>query len=120
MPENDCPSPLFDRRAFLSKSAAGLSAAWLTAQWPAMVSAAVHAHAAVAAPVPAKFDFFTPEEAAEVEAVASRIIPSDETPGAKEAGVVYFIDRALATFASDAQKTYREGLPEFQTLVSEK
>jgi gluconate 2-dehydrogenase gamma chain len=120
MPENDCPSPLFDRRAFLSKSAAGLSAAWLTAQWPAMVSAAAHAHAAVAAPVPAKFDFFTPEEAAEVEAVASRIIPSDETPGAKEAGVVYFIDRAIATFASDTQKTYREGLPEFQAFVNEK
>lgn len=52
--------------------------------------------------------------------MAARIIPSDETPGAKEAGVVYFIDRALVTFASDAQKTYREGLPEVQSLLGEK
>ena len=84
-----------------------------------MVSAATHAHAAAASPSPAKFDFFTPEEAVEVEAIASRIIPSDETPGAKEAGVVYFIDRALVTFAADAQKVYREGLPGVQAQVQE-
>ena len=121
MPDNDCPpSTPFDRRTFLVRSAAGFSAAWLTAHMPAVASAAAHAHAAVASQDSAKFDFFTPEEAAEIEAMASRIIPSDETPGAKEAGVVYFIDRALATFASDAQKTYREGLPEIQMLVSER
>lgn len=55
-----------------------------------------------------------------MEAITARIIPSDETPGAREAGVIYFIDRALVTFASDSQKTYREGLPEVQSLVSEK
>ena len=54
-----------------------------------------------------------------MEAIASRIIPSDETPGAKEAGVVYFIDRALVTFATDAQKVYREGLPGVQAQVQE-
>lgn len=85
-----------------------------------MVSAATHAHAAAALPHPAKFEFFTPDEAVEVEAIASRIIPSDETPGAKEAGVVFFIDRALVTFASDSQKTYREGLPEVQAILNEK
>src|SRR4029077_20690626 len=36
-----------------------------------------------------------------------------------EAGVVYFIDRGLATFDVDNQKTYREGLPELQARVSE-
>lgn len=121
MPENDSrPSIPFDRRTFLVRGAAGFSAAWLTAHLPAMAAAATHAHAAAASATPAKFEFFTPEEAADVEAIASRIIPSDETPGAKEAGVVYFIDRALVTFASDAQKTYREGLPEFQSFATEK
>lgn len=100
--------------------AAGISAAWLTAEWPGMVSAATHAHAAAASPDPVKFEFFTPQEAAEVEAMASRIIPSDGTPGAKEAGVVYFIDRALVTFAVDSQKDYREGIAEVQSLVAEK
>jgi len=121
MPEHDClPSAPFDRRTFLTRSAAGFSAAWLTANWPAMVSAATHAHARAASPDPAKFEFFTAAEAAEVEAMSSRIIPTDETPGAKEAGVVYFIDRALVTFASDSQKTYREGLADVNALLSEK
>ncbi|GAC1641548.1 MAG: hypothetical protein NVS9B14_23190 [Candidatus Acidiferrum sp.] len=100
--------------------AAGISAAWLTANWPSMVSAATHAHAVMASPDPAKFEFFKPEEAAEVEALASRIIPSDETPGAKEAGVIYFIDRALVTFAVDSQKDYREGIADVQSLTAQK
>ncbi|MBS1840420.1 MAG: gluconate 2-dehydrogenase subunit 3 family protein [Acidobacteria bacterium] len=121
MPDTDrSSSNPFDRRTFLTRTAAGLSAAWLTSQWPAMVSAATHAHSAVANPAAAKFEFFKPEEAAEVEAIASRIIPSDETPGAKEAGVVYFIDRALVTFASDSQSAYREGLEEIRTILAEK
>jgi len=55
--------------------------------------------------------------AAEVDAMVARIIPTDETPGAREAGVVYFIDRALATFASDVQNVYAEGIAEVQTRV---
>ncbi len=74
-------------------------AAWLTAQWPGILAAAQHAHAAAKAnPAPA-FEVLTPEEAKEIEALSSTIIPSDELPGAREAGVVYFIDRALKTFA---------------------
>jgi len=41
--------------------------------------------------------FFTEQEAVIVSAVASRIMPSDESgPGAREAGVVIYIDRQLA------------------------
>jgi gluconate 2-dehydrogenase gamma chain len=41
--------------------------------------------------------FFSPAEAAFVEAAAARLIPSDQTgPGAIEAGVPRFIDRQLA------------------------
>jgi len=41
--------------------------------------------------------FFTEEEALIVAAAASRIFPSDDSgPGAKEAGVVIYIDRQLA------------------------
>lgn len=113
-------NPSFDRRNFLSMGAAGISAAWLAANWPSMVSAAAHAHHAMDSPQPAKFEFFKPDEAAEVAAMASRIIPSDETPGAKEAGVIYFIDRALVTFAADSQQDYRDGLADVQALVAEK
>lgn len=107
------------RRNFLSRGGAAVSAAWLSAHWPAVVAAAEHAHQAAKSPAAAKLQFFTPEQATEIEALTARIIPSGETPGAREAGVVYFIDRALTTFAIDDQKTYREGLPSLQTRVRE-
>jgi gluconate 2-dehydrogenase gamma chain len=53
---------------------------------------------------------FTPGQAAEIESVAARIFPSDGTPGAREAGVVYFIDRGMATFAANQVKTFEDGL----------
>jgi len=108
-----------NRRDFLLRAGTGLSAAWVTANWPAILSAATHAHNAAKAMPPTKYEFFTPEEAAEIEAITARLIPTDDTPGAREAGVVYFIDRGLATFGLDDQKTYREGLPELQARVSE-
>jgi gluconate 2-dehydrogenase gamma chain len=107
------------RRDFLSRGSAAVSAVWLSAHWPAIVAAAERAHQAAKSSAPPKFQFFTPEEAVEIDAITARIIPSDETPGAREAGVVYFIDRALTTFAADDQKTYREGLPGLQLRVRE-
>jgi gluconate 2-dehydrogenase gamma chain len=107
------------RRKFLSQGLTGVSAVWVSAHLPALMAAADHAHNAANSATPPKFEFFTPEHAAEVEAITARIIPTDETPGAREAGVVYFIDRGLATFYADDQKTYREGLPELQARVSE-
>src|SRR5260370_24121543 len=107
------------RRNFLLQAGTGLSAAWISANWPALLSAATHAHRGAQSAAQPKFEFFTPEQAAEVEAISARIIPTNDTPGAREAGVVYFIDRSLATFAADDQKTYREGLPELQARVGE-
>ena len=108
-----------DRRQFLSRSLAAAGATWTLANWPDILAAAEHAHKAAAARDWQKLEFFTPDEANEVEAISACIIPSDGTPGAREAGVVYFIDRALVTFASDDQKTYREGLPGIQKRLQE-
>jgi len=111
--------PDFDRRQFLTRSLAALGVTWTSAHWPSVLAAAEHAHKSAAAPAPEKFEFFTLGEAKEVEAIASCIIPSDGTPGAREAGVVFFIDRALVTFSSDHQKTYRDGLPGVQKRLKE-
>ena len=108
-----------NRRSFVLRAGTGLSAVWITANWPALLSAATHAHQAAKAALPPRFEFFTAEEAGQIEAITARIIPTDDTPGAREAGVVYFIDRALITFAADDQKTYRQGLPELQARASE-
>jgi gluconate 2-dehydrogenase gamma chain len=108
-----------DRRQFLARGIAALGATWTTAHWPAVLAAAQHAHTAAASPETQRFEFFAPAEAKEVEAIASCIIPSDGTPGAREAGVVYFIDRALVTFSANDQNTYREGLPEIHKRLKE-
>ena len=108
-----------NRRDFLVRASSGIGAVWLTTHWPAVLEAATHARQAAKSAAAPKDVFFTPEEAAEVDAITARIIPSDETPGAREAGVVFFIDNALSTFATDSQKAYREGLPEIQVRVHE-
>ncbi|MGH7822336.1 MAG: gluconate 2-dehydrogenase subunit 3 family protein [Candidatus Binatia bacterium] len=45
-----------------------------------------------------------------VEAITARIIPTDEEPGAVEAGCVNFIDKALANEESAAKELYAAGL----------
>jgi len=55
--------------------------------------------------------FFNDFEARAVEAIAERIIPGgDGEIGATDAGVVYYIDRAVAGFSIPLQKVYRLGL----------
>jgi gluconate 2-dehydrogenase gamma chain len=107
------------RRRFLSHGLTGFSSAWVATHWPGVVAAAEHAHRAAQSATSPKLEFFSPEQATEIEAISARILPTDDMPGAREAGVVYFIDRALATFASDDQKIYKAGLPELQARVRE-
>lgn len=58
--------------------------------------------------------FFTPDEARLVEAVSEQIIPADTDPGAKDAGVVVFIDRQLVGPYARYQMAYRDGLRALQ------
>jgi gluconate 2-dehydrogenase gamma chain len=72
-----------------------------------------------AAPAP-KLLHFTPAEAAEVEAIAMRILPSDGTPGAKEAGALYFIDNTLTGFAKEQAPLFASGLADLAKSVGAK
>jgi gluconate 2-dehydrogenase gamma chain len=61
-------------------------------------------------PIPEAYGFFTPAEAAFIDAATARIIPTDaEGPGAHEAGVVTFIDRQLNGDYGRAVKWYMQG-----------
>ena len=86
------------RRAFLVESVSGVGGAWVAANYAGILAAEDYVLQA-AQKGPVKLAFFTAAQAAEVEAMAAQIIPTDETPGAREAQVVNFIDRALVTFA---------------------
>lgn len=53
----------------------------------------------------------TAREAEILDAMVDRLIPADEHgPGAREAGVVHYIDRALGGPLADDRETYRAGL----------
>ena len=112
-------NPQENRRNFLLQMGGMAGAAWMNAQWPAIVAAADHAHQAANAKTPSKFEVLTREQARQVEAVAAQIIPTDDSPGAREAGVVYFIDRALKTFASAAVPVYEKGIAHLNQLTAE-
>jgi len=112
--------PSTGRREFLAYAGGTAGVAWLNAQWPGILAAADHAHQATKSKTPVKFEVLTPAQARDVEAIASLIIPTDELPGAREAGVVYFIDHALKTFASDAVETYQKGLAHLNGETSAK
>ena len=94
------------RRTFLLKGFGATTTAWLAANWPDQVANAQ------AAQQMGHFTFFTRAQAMDIDAMAQQIYPSDSTPGAKEAQVIYFIDLALVTFAQDKQETYKKGFGE--------
>ncbi len=73
-----------------------------------------HAHDAVQSSVPPAFQTLDPATAAEIDAITSQIVPSTDGPGAHEAGVVYFIDRALSTFDTDLRESYTGGMAQVQ------
>ena len=102
------------RRNFLFKTVGASSAAWLTANWPAQVAAAEKAQAM------GSFTYFTREQAADVDAMAAQIYPTTDTPGAREAQVIYFIDLALVTFAQDKQELYAKGFADLSAKTGGK
>lgn len=101
------------RRAFLIGAAAGA----VTGAGLAQEAAAQDAKAATPAPSGQSADtsgrgaFFSEEDAATVGAFVERLMPgAPDMPGAREAGVVNYIDLALAGAYADQQDFYRAGL----------
>jgi hypothetical protein len=91
------------RRSLLQALATAIGAAAFPFDWIGVVRAADGSPS-----------FLTAAESADVEAIAAQILPTDDTPGAREAGVVQFIDRSLATVLSHLGPEYRRELAEFQ------
>jgi gluconate 2-dehydrogenase gamma chain len=100
------------RRKFMAVAGAGVASVWLTANMRDLLAAG--RHAAIAQ----KFDVLSPADAADVEAFAAQIIPTDETPGAREARVVYFIDKGLSTFAKGQRPALDKGLKELRARTA--
>jgi gluconate 2-dehydrogenase gamma chain len=53
---------------------------------------------------------FSRDEARTVEDLCEQVIPADDAPGAKQAGVLYYIDRQLAGPLRRFEPAYHDGL----------
>ena len=112
-------SSIDDRRAFL-RAAAAASVAWAGADLfhveEALGWAALQVQSGAG-----ELKTFTRAEADVVDALTSRILPSvDGRPGAREAGVLYFIDRALSTFNAGQKKQYAGGIADLNRRAARK
>jgi gluconate 2-dehydrogenase gamma chain len=113
------------RRAFIG-SAASLAAVWFGARHvagaeTASAEAGMHASHGLAEgdqQTTPTLQVLTLAQAADIDAFAAQLIPSDGTPGAREAGVVYFIDRGLATFAKEQRPLFEQGLVDLNARVA--
>lgn len=101
------------RRSLLQAIAAIIASTATPLGWTE-VAQAMDAHTAQLPGADDKLAFFSASDASDVEAVAAQIIPTDDSPGAREAGAVYFVDRALSTFFSQLGDDYRSQLATFQ------
>lgn len=107
------------RRSLLQAIAATITTAATPFGWADVAHAMDQAQAAAQAAGGATLAFLSAAEMVDVEAVAAQIVPSDDSPGAREAGAVHFIDRALATFFSHLAGDYRAQLATFQGTCRE-
>jgi len=102
------------RRAFLARTSAAARNSLIVLSIPMIISGSQQARAAQA--LDAQFSTLTAQEAAEFAAIAARIIPTDVSPGATEAGAIYFIDYALGE-RNEILTPIREGLAELQAMA---
>ena len=101
------------RRGFITAAGGAVAAVWLTADAEKLLASGEHA-ARAGAGDPPPFQFLTAHQAAELDAATSQLMPSDGTPGAREARVVYFIDNSLATWAKEQRPVFTNGLAELR------
>lgn len=104
----------FSRRSVLKAAAAGVAVTALQSAF--RLDALAYENA-----LREGLQVFNPIEAETVTAVAARIWPGDDDdPGAREAGVVHYIDRALAGPYSEDAVTYHVGLLELDAAARER
>jgi gluconate 2-dehydrogenase gamma chain len=60
----------------------------------------------------------SPTQLRDLDAIVALILPSDDLPGGREARVVEFIDRSLASFAADQRPLFDAGLADLNARAT--
>jgi len=105
------------RRQFLQTAGSLSGAAYLRLTGPAFI--AIVESACSAKQQASTYQVLGQVEAADFAAIAARIIPTTDTPGATEAGVIHFFDNAFAAEMSDQLEAAREGLAGFNAAITD-
>jgi hypothetical protein len=105
------------RRQFLQSAGSLSGIAYLRLTGPALVGIAQAASAANSESAP--YRVLGNAEAADLKAIAARIFPTTDTPGATEAGVIHFFDNAFADEMSDQLDAARAGLTAFNASIND-
>ena len=104
------------RREFLRAWAGVAGGGWLAANFPAVAAAAEAA--ARARDAGAAFQNLDALDAADLDAISDMIIPGGDSPGARDAGVVHFIDTALGTIFAGQAAGMATGLADLNAKVA--
>ena len=105
------------RRHFLRSAGSLSGVAYLRLTAP--VLATIAQAACTAKHESAAYRVLGDDEAADLEAIAARIIPTTDTPGAIEAGVIHFFDNAFADEMSNQLDAARTGLAGFYAALND-
>ena len=108
------PAKPISRRSFLKSSSTLAKGSFIALSAPAILVACQQAEENLGSVEPS-FNTLSEIEGKELRAIAARIIPTDETPGAEEAGVIYFIDAVLGDDREEEYAQVRLALREIQT-----
>lgn len=106
------------RRRFFKSSGALTGASLLRIGVPSLI--AITEAACSAKREAAPFAALSVADAADFAAIAARIMPTTDTPGATEADVIYFIDRALDAEMQGMRESLQSGLSSLNSTVASK
>jgi gluconate 2-dehydrogenase gamma chain len=102
------------RRQFLAGLSAAAKGSLIVLSLPAILMACRQSdeQALAQAGISTRYNLLSDELAIELDAISARIVPSDETPGAREAGSVRFMDNVLADGRQDQLEILQTGVAE--------
>jgi hypothetical protein len=104
------------RREFLGQSGSLAAGGWLSLTLPLIAASAQIACSR--RDEGADFAHLESMDAIDIAAIAEQIMPSDDTPGASDTGVIWFIDTALGGFEEKSFQLVKNGLDQLNNSLT--
>ena len=96
------------RRSFLKITGVTVGGSWIALSAASLLTACEQAGESITEG--GSFSALSEDEAADFGAMAARIVPTDDTAGATEAGVIHFMDNVLGGVSASSLPPMLEGL----------